>query len=131
MIGKERIKQRAKRMRPVFVSLIFYIGLLVVAVTWAPQFEGSPWGYIVALLPMIPGFFIAYGIVHMTSQLDEMERRILLEAAAFAFIFTLILLLSFALLGLVGVPQPSNTWIVFVMCMLLIVGKFWGNWRYR
>jgi uncharacterized membrane protein YqjE len=60
-----------------------------------------------------------------------MERRIILEAAAFSFIFTLLLLLSFALLGLVGVPQPSNTWIVFIMSMLLIVGKLWGNWRYR
>ncbi|HBY07377.1 MAG TPA: hypothetical protein DEH22_06165 [Chloroflexi bacterium] len=131
MIDKERIKQRSKRMRPVFVPLILYIGLLVVAVSWAPQLEGSPWGYVVALLPMIPGFFIAYGIVRMTAQIDEMERRILLEAAAFGFIFTMILLLSFALLGLVGVPQPSNTWVVFIMSMLLVIGKLWGNWRYR
>jgi hypothetical protein len=131
MFDLQRIKQRAQRMRTVFVPLILYIGLLVVAVTWAPKFEGSPWGYMIALLPMIPGVFIAYGIVRMTTQLDEMERRILLEAAAFGFIFTLILLLSFSLLGLVGVPQPSNTWTVFIMAMLLVIGKLWGNWRYR
>ena len=131
MIEKERIKQRAKLIRPLLIPLILYLGLLVIAVSWAPQFEGSPWGYVVAMLPMFPGLFLTAGVVRVTTQIDEMERRIILEAAAFAFVFTLIMLLSFALLGLVGVPQPSNTWVVFSMCMLLIIGKLWGNWRYR
>jgi hypothetical protein len=131
MIDGQRIKQRAKLIRPLLVPLILYLGLLVIAVTWAPGLEGNLWGYIVALLPLVPGLFLAYGIVRVTSKIDEMERRIMLEAAAFAFTFTLILLLSFALLGLAGVPQPSNTWIVFIMCMLLVIGKLWGNWRYR
>ena len=131
MIEGKRIKERAKLIRPLLIPLVLYLGLLAVAVSWAPKMEASIWGYIVALLPLIPGLFLTFGIVRVTTQIDEMERRIILEAAAFSFIFTLILLLSFALLGLVGVPQPSNTWIVFIMCMLLIVGKLWGNWRYR
>lgn len=131
MIEGKRIKQRAKLIRPLLVPLILYLGLLAVAVNWAPKFENSTWGYLVALLPLIPGLFLTFGVIRITTQIDEMERRIILEAAAFSFIFTLLLLLSFALLGLVGVPQPSNTWIVFIMCMLLIVGKLWGNWRYR
>lgn len=131
MIEIKRIKERAKRIRPLLVPLVLYLGLLAVAVSWAPTLENSVWGYVVALLPLLPGLFLTFGIVRVTNQIDEMERRIILEAAAFSFIFTLLLLLSFALLGLVGVPQPSNTWIVFIMCMLLIVGKLWGNWRYR
>jgi hypothetical protein len=131
MIDGTRIKQRAKRIRPLLIPLVLYMGLLAVAVSWAPKMETTFWGYVIALLPMVPGLFLAVGIVRISGTLDEMERRIMLEAAAFSFIFTLILLLSFALLGLVGVPQPSNTWIVFIMCMLLIVGKLWGNWRYR
>jgi hypothetical protein len=131
MIDGQRIKQRAKLIRPLLIPLVLYLGLLVVAVTWAPKLKDSIWGYAVALLPLLPGLFLTLGIVRVTTQIDEMERRIILEAAAFSFIFTLLLLLSFALLGLVGVPQPSNTWIVFIMSMLLIVGKLWGNWRYR
>jgi hypothetical protein len=131
MISGQRIKERAKLIRPLLIPMVLYLGLLAVAVTWAPELEGSIWGYVVALLPLLPGLFLTFGIVRVTTQIDEMERRIILEAAAFSFIFTVILLLSFSLLGLVGVPQPSNTWIVFIMCMLLIVGKLWGNWRYR
>ena len=87
--------------------------------------------YLVALLPLIPGMFLASGIVSVSAKIDEMERRILLESVAFSFIFTLILLLSFSLLGIVGVPQPSTNMIVLLMCFLLVVGKFWGNWRYH
>jgi hypothetical protein len=131
MFDGPRIKQRAKLIRPLLVPLILYLALLAVAVVWAPKVESSPWRYVIALLPILPGLFLTLGIVRMTSKIDEMERRIVLEAVAFSFIFTMILLLSFALLGLVGVPQPSNTWVVFIMAMLLIIGKFWGNWRYR
>jgi hypothetical protein len=130
IIDTKRIKERSKRIRPLLVPLFLYLGLLVVAVTWAPGMAGL-WAYAVALLPMIPGLFLAVGIVRMTEKLDEMENRILLEAVAFSFILTLLLLLSFTLLGLVGVPQPSLNYVVFIMCMLLLVGKLWSNWRYR
>jgi hypothetical protein len=131
MFDPQRIKLRAKLIRPLLIPLLLYIGLLALAVFQAPKMEASIWRYLVALLPMIPGLFLAVGIVRITAKLDEMERRILLEAAAFSLIFTLILLLSFGLLGLVGVAQPDSIYIAFVMCMLLVVGKLWGNWRYR
>lgn len=131
MFDPHRIKQRAQFIRPLLIPLILYIGMLAIAVTWAPDMQPSIWRYFVALLPIIPGLFLAFGILRVTTKIDEMERRILLEAVAFSFIFTLILLLSFGLLGLVGVQQPSAIMVVFIMCMLLIVGKLWGNWRYR
>ena len=131
MFDKKRIKKRATLMRPLLVPLILYIGLLAFAVSWAPTMETSFWRYVVALLPMIPGLFLAFGIVRVTSKIDEMERRILLEAVAFSFIFTMILLLSFGLLGLVGMPQPSPIMIAGIMILLLVVGKFWSMWRYR
>jgi len=131
MIDTARIKQRAKLIRPLLLPLIIYIGLLALAVSWAPQLETSPWRYVVALSPMIPGIFIAFGIIGISSKIDEMEHRILFEAVSFSFIFTLIWLLSMGLLGLVGVPQPRSIYIVAVMCFLMVIGKFWGNWRYR
>ena len=131
MIDKDRIKQRARNIRPMLIPLILYIGLLVFSVSWVPEHQDSSWRYIIAILPMLPGAFIVFGIMRAVRQLDEMERRILLEAAAFSFAFTLFWLLSQGLLGLADVPQPSSINIVFVMCMLLVAGKLIGNWRYR
>jgi hypothetical protein len=131
MIDRDRIKQRAKLIRPLLVPLVLYIGFLAFAVSQVPQIESPLWRYVVALLPMIPGIMIALGIVRMSSKIDEMERRILLESAAFSFTLTLLLLLSLGLLGLAGGPQLSSINIMAIMCLLLVVGKFWGNWRYR
>jgi len=131
MIDKDRIKKRARNLRSLLVPLILYMGLLAFAVSWVPNNLTSPWRYLVAILPMLPGAFIVFGIMRMINKLDEMERRILLEAAAFGFAFTLFWLLSQGLLGLADVPQPSSINIVFVMCMLLVAGKLIGNSRYR
>ncbi len=131
MIDRKRIKKRVKLIRPLLVPLVLYIGLLFLAVSWAPQNESSPWRYVVALLPIVPGIWIALGVVQMSSKLDEMERRILLESATFSFILTLLLLLSLGLLNLVGGPQLSSINVLTIMCVLLVIGKFWGNWRYR
>lgn len=131
MIDGKRIKHRAKLIRPLILPLLLYIGLLALAVSWAPNMEETPMRYIVALLPMIPGLYLAVGIVHMAAKIDELERRVLLEAVTFSFIFTLIFLFSIGLLGLVGIPQPSPIIIAAIMCFLLVIGKLWGNWRYR
>ena len=131
MFDRQRMRKRAQRIRSLLVPLILYLGLLALAVLWVPKMETSPWRYVVAMLPMVPGLLLAFGIVRVSSRLDEMENRILLEAVAFSFVATLILLLSFGLLGLTGVPQPSPINTVFVMCVLLVIGKLWGNWRYR
>ncbi len=131
MIDGERMKKRAKLIRPLLVPMVLYLGLMFFAVYWAPANETSPWRYVVVILPIIPGIFLALGVVRASSRLDEMERRILLESATFSFTLTLILLISQGLLGLVDVPQLGSASIAAVMCFLLLIGKFWGNWRYR
>jgi hypothetical protein len=131
VFDRQRMRKWAQRIRPLLVPLILYLGLLALAVVWVPKMEISPWRYAVAVLPMVPGLFLASGIVRASSRLDEMENRILLEAVAFSFISTLILLLSFGLLGLTGVTQPRPIHTVSIMCGLLVIGKLWGNWRYR
>ena len=130
MIDNKRIKRRATLIRPLLLPLILYIGLLAVAVSFVPDMEDTPWRTIVALLPMVPGLFLVLGILRMTAQIDEMERRILLEAVAFSFILTLLLLLTFGLLGLVGVPRPSPIIIAAIMCFLLLLGKLLANRKY-
>jgi hypothetical protein len=131
MIDRERIKKRAKLIRPLFIPLILYIGLLTFAMFWLLANEDSPWRYVVVLTPMIPGIFIALGIVRMIGQLDEMERRILLEGAAFSFALTLILMLSLGFLEAAGMEPISGMYVAMLMASLWIIGKLWGNWRYR
>ncbi|MCA9967821.1 MAG: hypothetical protein KC423_26430 [Anaerolineales bacterium] len=129
MINSKRIKQRAKFARPLLIPFILYIGLLPIATSWAPTMETPLLRYGIALLPILPGIFLALGTVRAAKQFDELERRILLEAATFSFCFTLILMVSLGLLNVVGLPTPNPMLIAAIMALFLIIGKFWGNWR--
>jgi hypothetical protein len=77
---------------------------------------------------MVPGLFLALGILRGMAKLDELERRILLNAAAFSFIFTVILLVSLGLLSEIGIQAPNPMILAAIMALLMFIGKLWGNW---
>jgi len=89
------------------------------------------WRTAVALIPMIPGIFVAVGIVRALQQLDEMERVILLEGMAISFMATFTLVVSMGLLGSAGVQQLNGSYIALFMAVLWLLGKLWGHRRYQ
>ncbi len=127
----ERLKERAHLLRPLIVPLVLYLGLLYLSVTWLEGNPDSPWRIPVALLPMLPGMVIAVGIVRAILQLDELQRKILLEGIAVSFASTLILVMSLGLLGMAGVAQPSGIYIALFMCIVWLAGKLWATRKYE
>jgi Kef-type K+ transport system membrane component KefB len=127
----QRIKERAKLIRPLLIPLIIYIVLLTFSFTWLDNNPNSKWGITIALLPILPAIFIAFGILRAIGKLDEMERRVLLEAAAFSFIGTFLLLTSIGLLDQVNFPQPNGIYVSALMAFLLVVGKFWAQKKFK
>lgn len=85
----------------------------------------------VALLPMIPGVFLAAGAIWAIFNLDELERKILLERMAISFMATLILVNNFGMLGVAGMEQLNGTIIGLVMAVLWVVGKGLAMKRYQ
>ena len=127
----ERMKSRLKIIRPLLVPLVFYIGVLVFSFNWLDANPDASWRMVIALIPMIPGIFIAIGIVRSIQQLDEMERVILLEGMAISFMATFALLISMGLLGAAGVQQLNGSFIALFMAVMWMIGKLWGHRRYR
>lgn len=119
----ERAKARAKLIRPLLLPLVIYIGLLVFSMGWVGDHSDSPWRYVVALTPMVPGVWIAVGVVQGIQKLDEMERLILLEGIAVSFMGTMILVLSLGFLQIAGFPLVSGVYIGFFMVVLWLIAK--------
>ena len=124
----ERIKQRAALMRPLLVPFVLYIGLLVVSRSYL---QAHPENVLVALIPMVPAIFLAIGTIRAIGKLDEMEKRIILEAAGFSFVLTFLIVLSMGMVGMAGVSQLDGIYVALLMAVLLVIGKLMGNWRYR
>lgn len=127
----ERIKYRAKLVRPLLVPFVLYVGLLAFSLSWLEANPESTWRYPVALLPLLPGVFIAFGVVRAIGQLDELERKTLLDGMAISFACTFILLISLGLMGMAGLPQVNGMYIALFMALLWLVGKLWMTGRYR
>ena len=104
----ERIKERLPLVRPLFVPLILYIGMLAFAMSWLNANPESAWRYPVSLVPMIPGLFLVLGLVRAIGKLDELARKILLESMVFAFALTLILTMGLGLLGFAGLTPQTR-----------------------
>lgn len=127
----ERARERWALVRPMLIPLVLYLVLLVFAVTWLQNNPASRWTYLVALLPMIPGLFIAGGVVRAIRKLDELAQKTLLEAIAISFGFTLILTLSLGLLGMAGFPQPDGMYIALFMIVMALVAKLVLSRKYE
>ena len=126
----ERFKARAKLIRPLLVPLILYLGLLTYSMRWVNAHADSNWRYLIVLLPMVPGIWIAIGVLRAIQKLDEMERLILLEGIAVSFMGTLILVMSLGLLQTAGFTPVNSIYIGFFMAVLWLIAKLSIHRRY-
>lgn len=110
-------------------SMLTYAVVLVAAILILREIPESPWQIPIALVPAIPGIFAALAISREIGRLDELERRIQLEALAFAA--TAIVALSIGLLENAGIEQINGTFYVPIMIGLWGVGLVLASRRFR
>lgn len=127
----ERAKERFPLIRPLLIPLVFYLGLLAWSLNWLQAHPDSSWRYPVALAPMLPGVFIAFGIVRAIRKLDELAQKILVEGMVVSFVFTLVLTLSLGLLGMADFPQPNAAYISLIMVVVWLIGKLFITGKYQ
>lgn len=127
----ERAKARAKLIRPLLIPFLLYIVLLTFSLRWMDDHPDSPWRYVVALTPMVPGIWIAINMLRAIQKLDELERRVLLEGVAVSFMGTFILVLSLGFLQMAGFPLVNGVYIGFFMVVLWLVAKLVIHRNYR
>jgi len=111
--------------------MLTYAVVLVAAILILREIPESPWQIPIALAPAIPGIFAALAISREIGRLDELERRIQLEALAFAFAATAIVALSIGLLENAGIEQINGTFYVPIMIGLWGVGLVIASRRFR
>jgi len=94
----------------------------------------APWRVLVALFPLLPTFGYIWSVVRMLRQVDELQRRIQLEAIGFAFAATVIVAMAVDLLTQARiVPAVHWGWcgLWCVMALLWALGHVIAYRRYR
>ena len=90
-----------------------------------------PWRDLIALCPMIPAATMAWVILREMHRMDELQRRIQLEALGFAFAGTAILTFSYGFLEGLGYPRLSMFSVWPLLAVLWVVGLAMARRRYQ
>jgi hypothetical protein len=108
-----------------------YALALFVTVTLLNAYPDAAWRVPLALIPMVPLIFALIAFMRFLSRMDELQRRVQLEALAFAFGGTALLTFSYGFLQIVGFPQVNWFAVWPIMAVLWIVGLYLANRRYN
>ena len=113
-------------------TLAVYIVMLVGSIELLTHTDvARPWRDVVALSPMIPAAAMAWIILRELRRMDELQRRIQLEALGFSFAGTAILTFSYGFLEGLGYPRLSMFTVWPILAVLWVVGLVLARRRYQ
>lgn len=132
MLGEcvDKASSRKYKLRMLAVSLV-YVALVYASVHALQRKPAAPWKYVIAVLPMLPVLLMPLFFVQLLRSLDELQRKIQLEALGFAFAASALLTLTYGFLENAGLPDVNWVWVWPIMGGFWILGLFGARWRYR
>jgi len=130
-IKPPRMRYPMYRFRRIMVAAaVFLVGALVYSYLMdqpLSQFQA----FLAVLLPLPGWAAVVICIGQAIASMDEMQRRIQIEAIAIAFAGTAILVGGYALLGFADFPQVNWGVVIMLMAAMWLVGKLWTLWKYK
>ena len=113
-------------------TLVVYGVVLVGSIELLTHVDiARPWRDLIALSPMLPAAATAWVVLRELRRMDELQRRIQLEALGFSFAGTAILTFSYGFLEGLGYPRLSMFMVWPILAVLWGIGLALGQRRYR
>jgi hypothetical protein len=113
------------------LGILAYLMVLVGSVTVVQANPTADWRYYVAVLPVFPAALVIGMFVRALARLDEMQKRIHLQAFGFSLGATGLVTFGYGFLEGAGMPHLSWTYVLPLMAVLWGVGAAIFAWRYR
>jgi heme/copper-type cytochrome/quinol oxidase subunit 4 len=112
-------------------AMAAYSVMVPVSIRMLQGHEHTVLGYAIALLPIIPSCLALWAFMRMFRGLDELQRRIQLEAVAFSFLATCLITLTWAFQQNAGLPRFDVSWVAPLLILLWGVGLGIAKRRYE
>jgi len=118
--------------KELWTALAVYGAMLVGSIQLLTHLDvARPWRDLIALSPMLPAAATAWVVLRELRRMDELQRRIQLEALGFSFAGTAILTFSYGFLEGLGYPRLSMFTVWPILAALWIVGLVLARRRYQ
>jgi hypothetical protein len=112
-------------------AMLLHAAVVTVAGRWLRANPQSAWRVAVAVAPVIPFVLAGWAWVRLFRQVDELQRRMHVEALAFAFGGTALCVITYGFLETAGFQPVSAWWVWVVMGLLWFVGSRLARRRWR
>lgn len=99
-------------------AMLLYSIMLPVAILLLQRARTSPLSILIALAMLIPIWLAMRAFRRFFQAMDELQRKIQLEALATAFAGTALISFAYGLLATAGYPQLSWVWVLPLMTTL-------------
>ena len=116
--------------RELGLAMAAYVIVVLISIKLVGNLE-QPIKTLVALTPLAPAALALFAYLRFLSRMDELGRRIQLEALAFGFGAAGMLTFAYGFLENAGFPQLSYIWVFPLMIALWGVGGAIASYRYR
>jgi hypothetical protein len=113
------------------LALLAYMMFLVGSVTILRANPEAPWRYVVAVVPVAPAALVLYLFARRLARLDELHKRIQVEAFGFSLGATALITFAYGFLEGAGMPHLNWTYILPLMAVFWAVGTAIFTFRYR
>jgi hypothetical protein len=118
--------------KELWTALAVYGAMLIGSIQLLTHMDvARPWRDLIALSPILPAAATAWVVLRELRRMDELQRRIQLEALGFSFAGTAILTFSYGFLEGLGYPRLSMFTVWPLLAVLWIVGLVLARRRYQ
>ena len=124
---------KSKRyLKELSTTMVVYGVMLVGSIELLTHIDvARPWRDLIALSPMLPALAMPWIILRELRRMDELQRRIQLEALGFSFAGTAILTFSYGFLEGLGYPRLSMFTVWPILAVLWVIGLLLARRRYQ
>lgn len=122
--GKRYLKESAG-------SMAAYVAIVAISMWLVRGHKNTLLGYGIAFLPVIPAAWALLGFMRMFRRLDELQRRVQLEAVAFSFVGTCLITLTWAFQENAGLPRFEVSFVTPLLVLLWGLGLAIARRRYQ
>lgn len=112
-------------------ALLAFLMILVGSVTVVQASAAVSWRYLIAAIPIVPAAIVIWLFMRALSRLDEVQKRVQVQAFGFALASTALFTFGYGFLEGVGWPQMNGTLVLPMMALLWGVGMIVTALRYR
>ena len=112
-------------------ALLAFLMILVGSVTVLQGSGAIAWRYVIAAAPALPAGIVIWLFVRALSRLDEVHKRVQVQALGFSLAATALGTFGYGFLESIGWPQMNGTLVLPLMALLWGVGMIAIALRYR